>query len=149
MALGMSNPREVQRAMTAGVPVIHVQRDCHVLQEAQQRRLRCVQVYRVIGGLVSSVLWGFLFGQKWSNRIKYPAMASLALYTFHWMRSRRHDYYQRVTASEYFLIRNDAVQSRLGYIMCTWVPYCILGATVFYGIRRHKNGLLPLLLSRF
>ncbi|CAO3649493.1 unnamed protein product [Cunninghamella echinulata] len=58
LAAGISNPQDLQRVISYGVPVIHLENECQSLQRAQQRSLKELRYIHVIGFFSTASLWG-------------------------------------------------------------------------------------------
>ncbi|KAI9488000.1 hypothetical protein BDB00DRAFT_850597 [Zychaea mexicana] len=134
MAVGISNLHDMQRVMTADVPVIHIQQDCLALRGAQLRHTRELKYCRVVEGLLSSGLWALYFAavttgtrsSMMKRRFLYVPMI-LTAYTAYFLRTSRRDYTVLEDNASFVLVRNDVRRSRVQFVLRTWVPYCILG----------------------
>ncbi|KAI9323597.1 hypothetical protein BX666DRAFT_1888402 [Dichotomocladium elegans] len=131
VAIGISNPHDMQRAMAANVPVIHIEKDCEALQGAYRRHVRDVKYIRLIHGLLSSSLWGFFlaFGRGYRYRRLYPAL--LAAYTVYFFRSLRQDYNVVEDKDQFLLIRDDAQRTGFQFIVKLGLPYSIQSLSIY------------------
>ena len=164
MAVGISNLHDIQRVMTADVPVIHIQQDCLALQSAQLRHTRELKYCRVVEGLLSSGLWALYFAAKRTTKRRFLYVpVILTAYTAYFLRTSRRDYTvvgerhhnqhynsnndnnnnnddNNISHDDFVLVRNDVRRSHIQFMLGTWVPYCILGVSL-YGII-YKSKLL-------
>ncbi|ORX42931.1 hypothetical protein DM01DRAFT_1411732 [Hesseltinella vesiculosa] len=148
VAAGISNPQDLSRVLTTGVPVIHLERECSSLQLSQRRYWQGTQRQQAIGYVCSSLLWGacgsvFVMPmskhQRWLDKLPAPvvyggttmAVVGLGLYTAQLLRSLRYNYSTVLLDNEYFLLRDDALQSTSRYLLKTLVPYCALVVATF------------------
>ncbi|KAI9270561.1 hypothetical protein BDA99DRAFT_502126 [Phascolomyces articulosus] len=138
MAVNISNPHDMHRVMSADVPVIHIQQDCLALQSAQLRHTRELKYCRIAEGLLSSGLWALYFAAKRSTKRRFLYVpVILTAYTAYFLRTSRRDYTviseQEENNDDFVLVRNDVRRSPIQFILGTWVPYCMLGVSL-YGI---------------
>lgn len=133
IAVGISNQHDLQRVMTAQVPVIHIEHDCQALQGAHKRQHREAKYMRFLHSTLSSGLWGLFFtfgsGVRNSTRL-YPAL--LTAYTLYVFRTTRNDYYILQDDQHFVLIRDDARHTPMQFIMRTVIPYCVQCASMFF-----------------
>ncbi|KAG2225093.1 hypothetical protein INT45_011775, partial [Circinella minor] len=154
MAVGISNLHDIQRVMTADVPVIHIQQDCLALKSAQLRHTRELKYCRIVEGLLSSGLWAVYFAAKRTTKRRFLYVpVILTAYTAYFLRTSRRDYtvvgehlhnqqnnVNNSSLDDFVLVRNDVRRSHIQFMLGTWVPYCILGVSL-YGII-YKSKLL-------
>ncbi|KAI8145486.1 hypothetical protein BJV82DRAFT_603842 [Fennellomyces sp. T-0311] len=139
MAVGISNPYDMQRVMTADVPVIHIQQDCRALRGAQHRHTREIRYCRAFEGILSSGLWALYCASKSSTkrRLLYVPVI-LTAYTAYFLRTARRDYTALEEEDDFVLVRNDVRRSKIQFVLRTWVPYCVIGVSIYGIIRKSK-----------
>ncbi|KAI7881298.1 hypothetical protein K492DRAFT_67466 [Lichtheimia hyalospora FSU 10163] len=150
MAVGISNQHDLQRVMTAQVPVIHIEHDCEALQGAHRRQHRDAKYMRFLHRTLSTGLWGLFFtfgaGVRNSTRL-YPAL--LTAYTLYVFRATRNDYSILQDEKHFVLIRDDARHTPMQFIMRTVIPYCVQCASMFFLFKgilwcwKQQHPLLP------
>ncbi|KAI8341401.1 hypothetical protein BC941DRAFT_467452 [Chlamydoabsidia padenii] len=155
LAAGISNPQDLQRVITYGVPVIHLERECQSLQGAQRRHLNDLKYIHLFGFVGSASGWGglgaLISNQRYSRKLAESAPAAmiyggttmvvvaLSLYTAQFMRTLRYTYKLRMIGDEYFLLRDDVVYSGAWFVLKKIVPYCFTVVSV-YSLCKHKLG---------
>ncbi|KAF7723581.1 hypothetical protein EC973_001822 [Apophysomyces ossiformis] len=141
IAVGISNPQDLQRAITSGIPIIHIQKTCLALKGAQRRHVRDTQAWNTTQLLSLAILWGS--GGAYLTKRPFPqhaspvrriclgaAAISLVLYTLRLMRVLRRDYDIIEEQDESFLLRNDVAESRLRHVIRIWLPFGIGGTVI-------------------
>lgn len=153
LAAGISNPQDLQRVISYGVPVIHLERECQSLQGAQRRHLKDLRYLHWVGFLGSAGCWGglgaLLSNNRYSRKLTEHApvamiyggttmvVVALSLYTAQFMRTLRYSYKLRIIDEEHFLLRDDVVYSGAWFVLKKIVPYCFTVASV-YTLCKHK-----------
>ncbi|KAI8085177.1 uncharacterized protein BX664DRAFT_338735 [Halteromyces radiatus] len=155
LAAGISNPQDLQRVISYGVPVIHLEHDCQSLQGAQRRHLNDLKYIHFLEFISSAGCWGGLGAlishPRWSRKVteNVPAamiyggttmaIVALSLYTAQFMRKLRYNYKLKMIKDEYFLLRDDVVYSGFWFVTKKIVPYCFTVASI-YTLCNHKLG---------
>ncbi|KAG0193267.1 hypothetical protein DFQ28_005885 [Apophysomyces sp. BC1034] len=141
IAVGISNPQDLQRAVTSGIPIIHLQRNCLALKGAQRRHVREMHAWRATQLIGLVILWGssgayvskksIPNGLSWVMKSCVGAAAlSLTLYTLRLMFVLRSDYDMVQEKNEFFLLRDDVGESRVRHVMRIWLPFSVAGVAI-------------------
>lgn len=155
LAAGISNPQDLQRVITYGVPVIHLELECQALQSYQRRHLNEIRYLHMLGFVGSAGGWGALGAlishQKYSRKLAESVpvavfyggttmmVVALSLYTASLMRTLRYTYKLRIIENEHFMLRDDVVYSGTWFVLKKMVPYCFTVAAL-YQLCKHKLG---------
>ncbi|ORY95337.1 hypothetical protein BCR43DRAFT_492824 [Syncephalastrum racemosum] len=145
LAVGIANGHDLRRALAAGVPIVHVQRDCQALKEAQHNHWQRVHGWRVAEGVFTAVAWGLVVGQtsKQSNSnskrdwLRQACSVALTLYAVGWAWRGRLDY-RMVEDEEAFLVRDDLARSRMRTALERWLPCVAVACCTSWAVISHK-----------
>lgn len=137
IALDITNLHLIQRASKLGIPIIHISKDCKALQQSLVRDTR--KRHRPI----RTMLWAglaFYFGleQTWHRVVKGLAVSVSSILLVRELAASRRDYSVKRIQDEWFVIRDDAVQTLTRFCFLQ-VPLCCLAGVSAFTILRGRQ----------
>ncbi|KAI8374334.1 uncharacterized protein BYT42DRAFT_639450 [Radiomyces spectabilis] len=141
LAIGISNPQHLQRAMEMKIPVIHIDRHCLALKRVQQRYYRFFYwknqctcfLLLALTSLVGPGQRALKYGMKLLNRyegiskhhvIRGYVVGTSFLVSLIYMRWMRRQYHVIEIEDELFLLRDDVMRGPLRFMVSNWFLYC-------------------------